>query len=77
MFRIAQYNASKKYKIPSSSQLKIATRINNRKIHAAANKIKKMIKKSSKDGDKSIHLDYNFLRLILAAIRRRYCQSSQ
>ena len=56
-----QYNDGKKIlKFPSSIATKNSDKINNRRIHSAANKIKKMIKKSSKDGDKSIHLDYNF-----------------
>ena len=61
IYRMDQYNEGKKIiKFPSSIATKNSDKINNRRIHSAANKIKKMIKKSSKDGDKSIDIDYNF-----------------
>ena len=59
--RMEQYEDGKKIiKFPSSIATKNSDKINSRKIISASNKIKKMIKKSSKQGNKSIDIDYSF-----------------
>ena len=61
VYRMEQYEDGKKIiKFPSSIATRNSETVNNRKINSATNKIKKMIKKSSKEGDKSIDIDYNF-----------------